>query len=126
MRCLSAAADDPWVWELIEMAPQPSRISKLHTARVRKLLRKYRIRRHSAEGTLGDLNTPPLLLANGTAEAASDVCMLLIARQLRYLAGADAKAIYETRMKLGDKAFRKAIAQHSLASQKRLSSRSDA
>lgn len=77
---LSAAADDPWVWELIEMAPQRSRISKLHTARVRKLLRKYRIRRHSAEGTLGDLNTPPLLLANGTAEAASEVCMLLIAR----------------------------------------------
>jgi hypothetical protein len=57
---LSAAADDPWVWELIEMAPQRSRISKLHTARVRKLLRKYRIRRHSAEGILGELNTPPL------------------------------------------------------------------
>ena len=115
---LSAAADDPWVWELIEMAPQPSRISKLHTARIRKLLRKYRIRRHSAEGILGELNTPPLLLANGTAEAASEVCMLLIARQLRYLAGADAKAIYETRMKLGDKAFRKAIAQHSFGEPK--------
>jgi NAD(P)-dependent dehydrogenase (short-subunit alcohol dehydrogenase family) len=31
--------------------------------------------------------------------------------QLRYIAGADAKAMYETRVKLGDEAFRKAIAQ---------------
>jgi NAD(P)-dependent dehydrogenase (short-subunit alcohol dehydrogenase family) len=31
--------------------------------------------------------------------------------QLRYIAGADAKAIYETRMKVGDEAFRKAMAQ---------------
>jgi NAD(P)-dependent dehydrogenase (short-subunit alcohol dehydrogenase family) len=31
--------------------------------------------------------------------------------QLRYVAGADAKAIYETRMKVGDEAFRKAMAQ---------------
>jgi short-subunit dehydrogenase len=41
--------------------------------------------------------------------------------QLRYIAGADAKAIYETRMKVGDEAFRKAIAKRFLASQKRLS-----
>ena len=34
--------------------------------------------------------------------------------QLRYVAGADAKAIYETRIKLGDEAFRKAIAQQFL------------
>ena len=34
--------------------------------------------------------------------------------QLRYIAGADAKAIYETRTKLGDEAFRKAIAQQFL------------
>jgi len=31
--------------------------------------------------------------------------------QLRYIAGADAKAIYETRMKVGDEASRKAMAQ---------------
>ena len=31
--------------------------------------------------------------------------------QLRYIAGADAKAMYETRMKLGDEAFRKVMAQ---------------
>lgn len=34
--------------------------------------------------------------------------------QLRYVAGADAKEIYETRMKLGDEAFRKAMAQQFL------------
>ena len=31
--------------------------------------------------------------------------------QLRYIAGADAKAMYETRMQLGDEASRKAMAQ---------------
>jgi len=31
--------------------------------------------------------------------------------QLRYVAGVDAKAMYETRMQLGDEAFRKAMAQ---------------
>jgi hypothetical protein len=31
--------------------------------------------------------------------------------QLGYIAGADAKEIYETRMRVGDEAFRKAMAQ---------------
>ena len=31
--------------------------------------------------------------------------------QLRYIAGADAKAMYEMRLQLGDEAFRKAMAQ---------------
>jgi hypothetical protein len=31
--------------------------------------------------------------------------------QLRYVAGADAKATYATRLQIGDEAFRKAIAQ---------------
>jgi hypothetical protein len=73
---LSAAADDPWVWELIEMAPQPEQISKLHRTPVQKLLRKYRIRRFSADGILAELQTQPLLLAAGTAQAASEVCLL--------------------------------------------------
>lgn len=34
--------------------------------------------------------------------------------QLRYIAGADSKAMYETRMKLGDEIFRKAMAQQFL------------
>jgi len=34
--------------------------------------------------------------------------------QLRYIAGADAKEIYETRMRVGDEAFRKAMAQQFL------------
>ena len=31
--------------------------------------------------------------------------------QLRYVAGADAKATYATRLQIGDEAFRKAIAE---------------
>jgi hypothetical protein len=34
--------------------------------------------------------------------------------QIRYIAGADAKAIYAMRVELGDEAFRKAIAQQFL------------
>lgn len=48
----------------------------------------------------------PEQIAEVVYEAASDS-----KDQLRYIAGTDAKAIYETRMKLGDEAFRKAIPQ---------------
>jgi transposase len=82
---LSGAADDPWVWELIEMARLPARALKLRRTRVQTLLSKYRIRRFSADEVLAELRAQPLLLAPGTAEAASEVSMLLISR-LRLLA----------------------------------------
>jgi NAD(P)-dependent dehydrogenase (short-subunit alcohol dehydrogenase family) len=48
----------------------------------------------------------PEQIAEVVYEAASDG-----KDQLRYVAGADAKAMYETRMQLGDEASRKAMAQ---------------
>jgi transposase len=77
---LSAAADDPWLWELLELAPLPVQKPKLQKSRVEKLLRKHHIRRLSAEQVLGELQSQPLSLAAGTAEAASEVCLLLVAR----------------------------------------------
>jgi NAD(P)-dependent dehydrogenase (short-subunit alcohol dehydrogenase family) len=48
----------------------------------------------------------PEQIAEAVHEAATDG-----KDQLRYVAGADAKAMYATRMQLGDEAFRKAMAQ---------------
>jgi len=47
---------------------------------VQKLLSKYRIRRFSADEIMAELRTQPLLLAPGTADAASEMCLLLITR----------------------------------------------
>lgn len=82
---LSPAADEPWMWELLQTAPLPALARKLRPAQVQKILSRYRIRRLSAQQVLEQLHTPPLPVAPGTAEAASEACLLLILR-LRLLA----------------------------------------
>jgi hypothetical protein len=49
---------------------------------------------------------PPEQIAEAVYEAATDG-----KEQLRYLAGADAKATFAMRLQLGDEAFRRAIEQ---------------
>jgi transposase len=75
---LSAAADEPWVWDLVEMAPQPEQTGKLKLVRVKRLLRSYRIRRLSAEQVLEIVRAPALQLAAGAAEAASEHVLILL------------------------------------------------
>jgi NAD(P)-dependent dehydrogenase (short-subunit alcohol dehydrogenase family) len=53
-----------------------------------------------------DSYSTPEQIAEVVYEAATDG-----KDQLRYVAGADAKATYATRLQIGDEAFRKAIAQ---------------
>jgi len=77
---LSPAADDPWLWELIELAPLPEQAADLNRRRVETLLRRHHIRRHSADQVLSTLKTTPLPLAPGAAEAASEHALLLLAR----------------------------------------------
>jgi transposase len=77
---LSPAADDSWMWDLLECAPLPAQIGRLTLARVEKILARHRIRRFSAEQVLEQLRTVPLPVAAGTAEAASEAGLLLIAR----------------------------------------------
>lgn len=77
---LSPAAADPWLWELLELAPTPSLAARLRPARLTKLLKKYRICRVTAEGILAELRTPALQVAPGTVEAASAHLALLIPR----------------------------------------------
>jgi transposase len=77
---LCPGVDEPWLWELIELAPTPGRAAKLTRARVEKILRLHRIRRVTAEEIVLQLKTPPLKLAPGAVEAASEHVLLLIPR----------------------------------------------
>lgn len=78
MLALSSAADDAWVWDLIEMAPLPDQARKLKLVAVKRLLRSYRIRRFRVEEVLEIVKQPALRLAPGAAEAASEHVLLLL------------------------------------------------
>lgn len=80
MLALSPAADEAWMWQLLQAAPLPARARQLKLKQVEKILRGFHIRRFTARQVLEILQTPPLPVAPGTAEAASEVCLLLILR----------------------------------------------
>lgn len=82
---LSPAADEAWLWDLLQVVPLPLQVSKLKRSQVHKVLSRRRIRRFTAEQVLDKLKVQPLPVAPGIAEAASEACFLLIAR-LRLLA----------------------------------------
>jgi transposase len=77
---LCPGVDEPWLWELIELAPTPAKAAKLTRAKVEKILRSHRIRRLTAEEILAQVKAPPLRLAAGAIEAASEHVLLLIPR----------------------------------------------
>jgi len=78
MLALSPGADEAWLWDLLEMAPHPIEAGKLKLVEVEGLLRRYRIRRLSAEQVLEIVREPALRLAPGAAEAASEHVLLLL------------------------------------------------
>ena len=75
---LSPAADEVWLWDLLESAPLPGGTLKL--AKVKAILRVHRIRRVTAEQVLEQLRQPALRLAPGAAEAASEHVQMLLPR----------------------------------------------
>ncbi len=77
---LCPAADEPWVWSLLELAPTPAQGARLRSSRVKSLLARQRIRRLEAEAILAELRTPALQVAPGAVEAASGHIALLIPR----------------------------------------------
>ncbi len=75
---LCPGADEPWLWDVLEKTPLPQQAATWSKANLEKLLQKRRIRRFSAESLWQNLQTPPLPLAPGAADAASEhVCWLL-------------------------------------------------
>ena len=77
---LSPAADDPWLWARLELAPTPAQGRRLTLSAVRALLARQRIRRLTAEAVRSALQEPALPVAAGTVEAASEHVALLVAR----------------------------------------------
>lgn len=77
---LCPAADEPWIWALLEVATTPAAARKLKAKGVAKLLKEHRIRRVTASEVVDALARQPLVVATGTAEAASAHIRLLIPR----------------------------------------------
>ena len=77
---LSPAADEPWLWTLLQQAPTPAHGRRLARRAVRALLTRHRIRRLTADPVRAVLQEPALPVAAGTVEAASEHVGLLLPR----------------------------------------------
>jgi transposase len=77
---LSSAANEPWLWDLLEVAPTPPQAQQLTEAQAEMVLRSHHIRRLRASDVITHLNTPALRLAAGAVEAASEHVLLLLPR----------------------------------------------
>ena len=77
---LCPAADEPWLWTLLEQAPMPATARRMRLSTVRALLVDYRIRRFAADALHAALQVPPLPVAPGLAEAASAHVEMLLPR----------------------------------------------
>jgi hypothetical protein len=74
----SPAADDPWLWALLKLAPTPQRAQKLTSQRLAKLLEAHRIRRLTGDGLRTILAEPPVINAPGVVDAAVEHVLLLL------------------------------------------------
>ena len=75
---LCSAADEPWLWDLIDLAPTPAQAALLSEEQVRRVLKAYRIRRVKAQEVLTCLQAPALPVAPGATEAAQAHCGFLL------------------------------------------------
>jgi len=75
---LCPAVDEPWFWDLLELAPAPAQVAKLSKTKIQKLLNAHRIRRLDAADIQKALAVPALRLAPGAAEAASEHVLLIL------------------------------------------------
>jgi len=77
---LCPAADEPWLWALLELAPSPGVAQRLRPQRVQRLLRQHRIRRLNAAEVVATLRMPALHVAPGVVAAATEHLALLLPR----------------------------------------------
>src|SRR4051812_4052924 len=61
----------PWFLDLWRLIPTPEKAARVREATVDRLLKRHRIRRHSAADVLERLRTPAIPLAPGTVSAAT-------------------------------------------------------
>src|SRR6266702_7798780 len=75
---LCSAADEPWLWDLLHLAPTPAHAALLSEEQVQRVLKAHRIRRVKATEVLACLQAPALPVAPGTADAAQAHCGFLL------------------------------------------------
>jgi transposase len=75
---LCLAADEPWLWDLIDLAPSPAQAVLLSEEQVQGVLKAHRIRRLKAQEVLACLQTPALPVAPGAVQAAQAHCRFLL------------------------------------------------
>jgi Transposase/Transposase IS116/IS110/IS902 family len=75
---LCSAADEPWLWDLIDLAPSPAHAVLLSEEQVQGVLKAPCIRRLKAQEVLACLQVPALPVAPGAAEAAQAHCGFLL------------------------------------------------
>jgi transposase len=75
---LCPAADEPWLWALLALAPTPAAAARLRESRLARLLRTHHIRRVTAADVHAHLQRPALPVAPGVTEAASSHVALLL------------------------------------------------
>src|SRR6266478_8012882 len=86
---LCSAADEPWLWDLLTLAPTPAHAARLSEEQVQRVLKAHRIRRVKATEVLACLQAPALPVAPGGLEAAQAhcgfllPCLRVLAEQLR-------------------------------------------
>jgi len=84
MLALYPSADQPVLWDLLELAPLPATAQQLTVPQVEAVLRGRRIRRFTAAQVWEQLRAKPLTVAEGAATAASQHALVLVA-QLRVI-----------------------------------------
>jgi transposase len=77
---LCPAADEPWVWALLEKVPSPAAAARLKARTVDKLLKEHRIRRVDGDEVVATLQAPALSVAPGVVDAATGHIALLLPR----------------------------------------------
>jgi transposase len=77
---LCPAADESWLWSVLEEAPTPDSAHGLTKGHLAKILRERRIRRLQASEVLRALREKSIRVAPGVAEAAGGQVVLLTAR----------------------------------------------
>src|SRR5499427_9300417 len=75
---LCSAADEPWLWDLLDLAPTPAQAALLSEEEVRRVRKTYRIRRVKAPEVLACLQVSALPVAPGATEAAQTHCGFLL------------------------------------------------
>ena len=85
---VSPAADEPWLWTVLNDAPHPETWPQLPRRRISPALRAHRIRRLTVEDIITTLRQPILVAAPGVADAvgtriASLVPQLILVHQQR-------------------------------------------